>query len=586
MPPSVQRSVDAAALRFAAGIAAAYTLAGVAWILLSDALVLGISDDPGWLATAQRYKGVLYVLVTGLGLAWLIRAGYARLLRAVDEAHSSELRVHQMFLGHPKPMWVCDPLSGRFVAVNAAALQHYGYSAQEFLAMTRSDLCATVERQASEGTCEREAGLEQHRTKSGQLIHVRITHHTIPYEGSTADLTMADDVTAELLAKHALERQESQFRQLHDSLAEVLWLARADGGEVLYVSPAFRRLYGISPDAFRRMPGVWQEVVHPDDRGIALASQQALDRDGQASCEYRIRRPDGSERWISDRKRLIVDPEGLVRMIGGIGEDITEAKLREAESALAQARLELRVAERTADLQRINAELEAFAHTAAHDLKTPLNGVTGYVQLLDRRYGRSLDPEFTRMTGRITQSARHMAELVNALLALSRVSMTELGLADVDLAVLAREIVDELRRQEPSRQVEFDAPEAMVANADAGLMRSLLGNLLGNAWKYSGQRDQAVIRIVAEPGPARLSFSISDNGAGFDASQPDRLFKPFERFHSLDEFEGTGIGLATCQRIVRRHGGQIEITSAPGQGTTVRVTLPAAAGGSGVQPPR
>jgi len=300
----------------------------------------------------------------------------------------------------------------------------------------------------------------------------------------------------------------------------------------------------------------------------------ALQRDGQASCEYRILWPDGSVRWIADRKRVIVDAKGHVCMIGGIGEDISAAKLRESEAALSQARLEVRVAERTAELARANTELEAFAHTAAHDLKTPLNGIAGYLQLLSMQYGPGLDAEFTRMTGRIEQSARHMADLVNDLLALSRVRATELVPTEVDLARLAREAIDDLRRHQPARRVTVDIPASVLVHADAGLMRSLLANLLGNAWKFTGLREQASIRLSAQAKDGGLWLNIIDNGAGFDASHQDRLFKPFARFHSLNEFPGSGIGLATCQRIVSRHGGHIELSSALGEGTAVRLFLP------------
>lgn len=462
-----KNSVDSKALRYAAGIGLAYAVAGVAWIVMSDAMVGAISSDPGWLATAQRYKGVFYVLATGIGLAWLVWAGYARLLRALEAVHASEL-----------------------------------------------------------------------------------------------------------LAQQALERQEAQFRQLHDSLAEVLWLASPDGRETLYVSPACERLFGITPQAFKTDPNRWFEAIHPEDRTIAAASHAALQRDGQATCEYRVMQPDGSVRWIADRKRVIVDAEGRAIMIGGIGEDITEAKMRESESTLAQARLEARVTERTAELAHANTELEAFAHTAAHDLKTPLNGIAGYLQLLAMKYGPALDSEFKRMTGQIEQSARHMATLVNDLLELSRVRATDLAPAEIDLAQMAREVIDDLRRQQPARQVEFDAPPTMFVHADAGLMRSLLANLLGNAWKFSARRELARIEMSALSEASGTWLSIADNGVGFDATQQHRLFKPFERFHALSEFQGSGIGLSTCQRIVSRHGGRIELDSEPGRGTTVRLFLP------------
>lgn len=574
------KSVDAKALRFAAGIGLAYAFAGVCWIYFSDELVGSLSRGPAWQLAAQHYKGMFYVLVTALGLTLLIRAGYSRLLRALDEAQSSELRVHDMFLRHPKPMWVFERETLKFVSVNEAAIQHYGYTGAEFLGMTLKDIRPPEEVTKLPGEVTGGAGahcdigITRHAKKSGEVIHVRMTVHPIPYQGGLAMLAMADDITAELLSKRALERQEAQFRQLHDSLAEVLWLASADGKEMLYVSPAFERLYGFSPEEFRRNPQLWFEAIHPEDRGIAAASHEALQREGRASCEYRLLLADGTVRWMSDRKRVIVDEEGLVQMIGGIGEDISEAKARVAEGVQTQAKLEQMVAERTVELERVNAELDAFTRTAAHDLKSPLNGILGFAQILRMRYEPKLDADFSRMTRHIEQSATHMAHLVNDLLALSQVTITDLSRVEVDVAALAREVLDGLRLLEPGRSVEFHAPESVIVEADPGLMRALLSNLLGNAWKFTGKRAQAVIRMTADTALSGTSLSITDNGVGFDATRRDRLFKPFERFHSLSEFSGTGVGLTTCQRIVNRHGGSIEVDSTPGEGTTVRLLFP------------
>lgn len=455
--------IAARALRLAIGIGAAYAVAGIAWIFLSDALVAGLAPDAAWLAAAQRYKGVLYVLATGAGLVLLVRAGYRRLFRTLAQA------------------------------------------------------------------------------------------------------------------QRALRRQESQFRQLHQSLGEVLWLASADGREVLYVSPAFQALYGRPAVDFQRDPDLWLACVHPDDRALAEASSRQLDAEGESSCEYRIRRADGSQRWVADRKKAIVDDEGRVTMIGGIAEDITAAHERDMARVTMQAELEQRVAERTAELERVNVELDAFTRTAAHDLRSPLNAVAGFAELLRLRHADGLGPDGLQMAAQIARSAQHMASLINDLLSLSRVTTTELRLSEVDLAAMAREIVGELRQQQPERHVDFEAPPRLPVRCDAGLARSLLANLLGNAWKFSGKREHGWIALSAADTAHGLQISVADNGAGFDASNRSQLFKPFQRFHAASDFGGTGIGLVTCQRIVQRHGGTIDVDSAPGQGATFRFTLGRAA---------
>lgn len=451
------------ALRMALGIGAIYGLLGVGWILLSDELVLALSTDPQWLHTAQRYKGLFYVLSTAVGLTLLVRAGYQRLLKTTELARTRELQ--------------------------------------------------------------------------------------------------------------ALARQEAQFQQLHQSLGEVLWLSSPDGRRVHYVSPAFESLYGRPGADLQQDVGLWLNAVHVDDRHRAAESHQQLLAQGSSLCEYRICRPDGSVRWVSDRKRAIVDAEGRVVLIGGIAEDITVRIERDAARATNQAELERMVADRTSALEHMNAELDAFARTAAHDMKSPLNAIGGFSYLLRQKHADALGDEGRRMLAMIEQSSRHMAALVNDLLTLSRVSSVALNRSAVDLAAMGREVIEDLHVQEPQRHVTFDAPPALSLPCDAGLVRSLLGNLIGNAWKFTARRDLGCLSLTAAQTAAGTEVTLTDNGAGFDAGDGDNLFKPFHRFHTSEEFAGTGIGLVTCQRIVQRHGGTIRITSTPDVGTQVRFTL-------------
>lgn len=294
---------------------------------------------------------------------------------------------------------------------------------------------------------------------------------------------------------------------------------------------------------------------------------------GESQCEYRICRPDGSVRWVSDRKRAIVGANGHTVLLGGIVEDITARIERDAARATTEAELQRMVADRTAALERMNAELDAFARTAAHDMKSPLNAIGGLSYLLRRKHAAALGAEGQRMVAQIEQSTQRMAALVNDLLTLSRVSAVALTRSDVDLAALARELVEALREQEPGRQFEFVAPASLVLRCDAGLVRSLLANLIGNAWKFTGRRAVGRLTLTATPAPGGPELTLEDNGAGFDAGDGEAIFKPFQRFHSDAEFSGSGIGLVTCQRIVHRHGGSIRVESTPDVGTRVHFTL-------------
>jgi signal transduction histidine kinase len=236
--------------------------------------------------------------------------------------------------------------------------------------------------------------------------------------------------------------------------------------------------------------------------------------------------------------------------------------------------LELRVAERTAELRFVNQELEAFARTAAHDLKTPLSGIIGLAEILRIRYRPTLGAEGDRMTSLIQKSAENMAVLVDDLLSLSRVTTHHLTVKRVDLAAIAGTVVDELRTREPARQVDVCVRSPMHIQADEGLLRSLLTNLIGNAWKFTAKEKDPHIEVGCDDThEGWVVHFVRDNGAGFAMNEAARVFEPFHRCHSTRDFAGTGVGLATCQRIVHRHGGSIWINSAPGKGTTVYFSL-------------
>jgi PAS domain S-box-containing protein len=572
--------------RFAGGVGVLYAVLGLLWIVVSDALVLSISSDPAWVATAQRYKGFFYVLVTSLGLILLVSAGYRRLLNAVGRAEATELQVRDLFLQHPKPMWVYDQESLGFVVVNEAAAQYYGYSREELLAMNLADLCPAEDTaclgalmQGSQNG-HRDIGVVRQRKKSKEVVFVHLSAHAVEFMQRKAQMVMAIDVTADILSKHALERQEAQFRQLHQSLASVLWMASADGRTLLYASPALVDVYGFTPESMRANPDLWLQVVLPEDAAIARASAEVLQTAGQASCEYRIRTVSGEIKWVSDRKRLIVDAQGLVTMMGGILDDITAKKAHEALRAANHVELERLVAQRTAELVRVNAELDAFARTIAHDLKAPLISVVGFTQLLQKRHAVALTEDGTRLAARIERSAQQMASLVNDLLSLSRVATSVLKIEDIDIIPIAHEILEALQDQEPQRQVRFESAPALHVRADPGLVRPLLANLLGNAWKFTGKRADACIQLRMDAQAPEVIICVQDNGVGFDVAKAELLFQPFQRFHTLSEFSGTGIGLTTCERIATRHQGRIWVESAPGEGTSVFVAFPASAAAS------
>lgn len=251
----------------------------------------------------------------------------------------------------------------------------------------------------------------------------------------------------------------------------------------------------------------------------------------------------------------------------------TERKRLEAQLRLLNADLEARVERRTRELAQANRELESFAFSVSHDLQAPLRTIGGFAEILAADYGERLDPEALGYLQRMRDASRHMGDLLGALLELSRVSRSALSPEAIDLGEMARVLLTELATSAPERTVLFETEGDLQIWGDPRLMEIALRNLLNNAWKFTRPCAPARIVLRAHDRPGLRQFELSDNGVGFDPAYARRLFEPFQRLHRADEFEGTGIGLATVQRIIHRHGGRIWAESTPGCGAIFRFTV-------------
>lgn len=250
--------------------------------------------------------------------------------------------------------------------------------------------------------------------------------------------------------------------------------------------------------------------------------------------------------------------------------DITAARQQQEQLERLNEELERRVRDRTAQLQRMNEELVSFTIAVSHDLRAPLAAISGFTRALAERVGRVDDPKLAHYLSRIEAGAARMDRQLHALVELSRVGRAELRPARVDLTAIARETLDALGAAQPGRDVRCTVAERLHAEGDAGLLRTLLENLLGNAWKFSAQRHPAHIEVGQQ---ADGAFFVRDNGAGFEAGRAAELFTPFRRLHDEQEFQGLGVGLASARRVVQRHGGHIWAVSRPGEGATFFFTL-------------
>lgn len=256
------------------------------------------------------------------------------------------------------------------------------------------------------------------------------------------------------------------------------------------------------------------------------------------------------------------------------GADISELVRKEEQLQQLNALLERRVSERTAELSAANRELEAFAYSVSHDLRTPLRGIDGFSQLLLEQHSAALGEQGIGYLQRVRRGTQRMGTLIDDMLMLSRVARAPLTRVNVDLSALAAEVAAELQRQSPARLVAWRLAPAIEIDADPGLIRILLDNLLGNAWKYTRDSAAPVIELGVESVAAGVAFFVRDNGVGFDMAYAGKLFQAFQRLHRPKDFEGTGIGLATAARVVQRHGGRISAEGRPGDGATFHVFLP------------
>jgi signal transduction histidine kinase len=266
-------------------------------------------------------------------------------------------------------------------------------------------------------------------------------------------------------------------------------------------------------------------------------------------------------------------PDDLVLL-----EDIADRAGLAIENARLYDELERRVRQRTAELEAANRELEAFSRSVAHDLRAPLRSIDGFGRALAEDHAAQLDAEGQHYLTRIRAAAQHMGRLIDDLLGLSRVTRGELRRRRVDLSEIARRVLAHLHEAEPGRRVSITVADGLHAEGDLALCEVLLTNLLGNAWKFTGKKPDARIELGVHAGSTPPVFFVRDNGAGFDPAHAGKLFGTFERLHTTSEFDGIGIGLATVQRIVQRHGGRVWAEGEVERGASFYFTLEAEAG--------
>jgi PAS domain S-box-containing protein len=483
-------------------------------------------------------------------------------LERLRREHSADQRFRGLLEAAPDAMVVVDP-TGTIVLVNGQVETLFGYQRTEVLGQpiemlipeaARADHRAHVAGYVRAPQPRRMgSGLDLFgRRKDGSEFPIEVGLSPV----ETGEGMLVSSAIRDVSERRLAEAQRAQLATIVEASADAI-VGKDLEGMVTSWNPGAERLFGYA--AAEIVGRSIMMIVPPELIGEEAAILDALRHGEVRQFETERRRKDGRVIDVSVTTSPIRDRAGRVIGISKVARDITE--LKRSQQALARAKEAAEVA---------GQELEAFSYSVAHDLRAPLRGMNGFAQLLLDEYGDKFDAEGRDWLEEIRLNSTRMAALIDALLSLARVTRTELRREVVDLSTLVGAVAAQLAKAEPERRVELVIANGLRAELDPRLARALVDNLVSNAWKFTAKREQARVELGASSGV----FFVRDNGAGFDMAFAHKLFAPFQRLHSATEFAGTGIGLATVQRIVHRHGGRIWAEGVVDGGATFYFSIP------------
>lgn len=464
----------------------------------------------------------------------------------------------------PCPLWVIDSTTLAILEANAEAATLYGYTVEELRHLTVLDLMPKG-KVAHHSSRQKNLPI-RHVARDGHTVYIRYAERAAPHFGPNARLWAIHDVTELVASDQDLHRIQQELEAVSNHVPAAVFVVDEDCRVVLWNRQSEKLFGKSSPRAMGRHV---RDVIRNGDRNL----RDSLDR--LAVGEQLEARPASVRRGGGRHADILLASaplmaEGLVRWgTVVVVEDVTDSKQSARALQQLNADLEQRVLERTADLMAANEELEAFCRSISHDLRGPLRTIEGFTAAAIGDEDSVISAASKGHLQRVRRAGQRVNELIDALLSLARLSQTELRREWVDLSELAHQVATEFRLSDRSRSVKFEIQPNLSAYGDERLLRVLVENLIGNAWKFTSEEPNAVVRFGKDEG----GYYVEDNGAGFDANMTDRLFRPFERLHSHTQFPGTGIGLASSQRIVARHSGTITASGEVGEGARFQFTL-------------
>lgn len=493
--------------------------------------------------------------------------------RSEEALKTSEQRFRTLFEYAPDGI-VSTNSAAVFVDVNDTMCRMLGYTREELVGKHGSFVVSEKEHPRVGVAVPPNTGSEadyrvwQFRRKDGTLFDADVITATMPDGGRQG---IVRDITERTRAEKALRESEERFRTMANAIPQLAWIAHADG----YIYWYNQRWYEYTGTTPTQMEGWgWQSVHDPvvlpevmRRWGDAIAAAEPFE------MEFPLRAADGHFRRFLTRVNPLFDAEGRLTQWIGTNTDVDELKNAEETVLQLNATLEQRVAARTRDVEAANRELEAFSYSVSHDLRAPLRAMHGFAGLAIEEYGAQLPPEARRYLDRISAGAERMGQLIDDLLAFARLGRKSVTRQPVNMSELVADVMSDLAPQLEGRDVDVRIAPLPSCNGDPALLKQVWTNLISNAVKYTRRREHAKIDITANGEHGTATYTVRDNGTGFDMRYADKLFGVFQRLHRADEFEGTGVGLAIVDRVVRRHGGRVWADAAPDQGASFSFTL-------------